>query len=396
MTILPYLLLGYGRSKCTLLPCPKFGERLTEELISNGKTGAIDQLVAALTYPWMTYGSIKKVDSNGNLRIYYTNEITGGGNGYKDGMYYARANPTNKTDSSILAGWIAEIFEVITNSDDLGGPSSQITITNIYYGDGNLNAVGKDLFAYCFVKDSQKIGATATANNMAAKALSAKLGNAEVGFEPASGEVRAGYNGKNVRVGAQHSRYGTDANAGVEFGRFKGAVAMSLSPGHEIWSADAGTSLEKIALSLSGMYDSTGANRIGFTIGNKPKVNQLQLQAGYERQDNKASVQQAVHAQAAFNIPKVGLFVISGNYSTAEGMAKAQELALNVAAQLNLQQFGVFYVNGNYSKAPLGNALFSISLQKPIGPGMLDFGLFSMPGQKPGLSIRYSIIIPVF
>jgi hypothetical protein len=26
LTILPYLLLGYGRSKCTLLHCPDFGE----------------------------------------------------------------------------------------------------------------------------------------------------------------------------------------------------------------------------------------------------------------------------------------------------------------------------------------------------------------------------------
>jgi DNA repair protein RadC len=30
LTILPYLLQGYGRSKCTLLLCPKFGERFRE------------------------------------------------------------------------------------------------------------------------------------------------------------------------------------------------------------------------------------------------------------------------------------------------------------------------------------------------------------------------------
>jgi hypothetical protein len=29
LTILPYLLMDYGRSKCTLLLCPVFGERLT-------------------------------------------------------------------------------------------------------------------------------------------------------------------------------------------------------------------------------------------------------------------------------------------------------------------------------------------------------------------------------
>jgi hypothetical protein len=28
LTILPYVLAGYGRSKCTLLPCPVFGESL--------------------------------------------------------------------------------------------------------------------------------------------------------------------------------------------------------------------------------------------------------------------------------------------------------------------------------------------------------------------------------
>ncbi|MGB3863476.1 MAG: hypothetical protein WA915_15470, partial [Candidatus Aminicenantaceae bacterium] len=35
LTILPYLLQGYGRSKCTLLLCPKFGERFKDLTYDN-------------------------------------------------------------------------------------------------------------------------------------------------------------------------------------------------------------------------------------------------------------------------------------------------------------------------------------------------------------------------
>jgi predicted RNase H-like HicB family nuclease len=38
LTILPYLLQGYGRSKCTLLLCPKFGERF--KVLANIKEAA--------------------------------------------------------------------------------------------------------------------------------------------------------------------------------------------------------------------------------------------------------------------------------------------------------------------------------------------------------------------
>jgi len=75
-------------------------------------------------------------------------------------------------------------------------------------------------------------------------------------------------------------------------------------------------------------------------------------------------------------------------------MAKAEQFALNLATKLNLKEFGVLYVNGNYNRQQFGNTQFNtagISVQKPVGPGLLDFGLFSMPGQKPVVSAKYTM-----
>jgi hypothetical protein len=365
-----------------------------DELIT-GPNGGAQQLDNALQVGDLKLGSIKKVDSGGNFMIYYYPHTDRRGDRiFEDGIYKLRIAP-NDPVRAVLATVIEEIAEVCGNFDDLNGTASYATLTD-YTTTGNLNEVGKALWRYCFVMYKGKIGATAsTAQAASAATLSANMGGLELGANPGTGELRAGYKGKNIAVAAQHSRQGTNVSAGAKFEKFGAGMAVSAMQGRTVLNANGNADLESIALAMSGMYDSAGANRIGVNIGNKPKGNKPQLQAGYERQTSKAGVQQAVNAQAAFNVP-TGLIIVSGNYSTAEGMAKAEQFALNLAAKLNLNQFGVLYVNGNYQRAQLGNALFStagISLQKPIGPGLLDLGVFSMPGQNPGLSAKYTVQI---
>jgi len=50
--------------------------------------------------------------------------------------------------------FLSEIFELITGTADLNGTNTLMTITNPY-DNGNLNPIGKDLWAYVFVKDSK-------------------------------------------------------------------------------------------------------------------------------------------------------------------------------------------------------------------------------------------------
>jgi hypothetical protein len=353
---------------------------------------AVDQLNSALAIPGFTYGKISKVASNGDFRVYYTNEYSEPGNhGIDSKGYFAVVNPTTLKEYQMLFVWLDEIFELMTRATDFGGQPSHKTITD-WQTTGNLNQTGIDLLCYVYAKDSQKIGATANAQAQSS-ALSAQIGDVSIAANPKQGEFGAGYKGKNVSVAAQRSRQGTNVTAGAKFDKFGAGMAVSAMQGRTVLNANGSANLEGIALAMSGMYDSAGANRIGVDIGNKPKANQPQLQAGYERQTNRAGVQQAVHAQAAFNVP-IGLLIVSGNYSTAEGMAKAEQFAFNLAAKLNLKEFGVLYINGNYQRAQLGNILLNtagISLQKPIGPALFDLGWNSLYGPRIAISMQIPI-----
>jgi hypothetical protein len=357
----------------------------------NAIINAVSQLNNALVIPGFTYGKISKVDTNGNFKLYYTNEVTGGLHGYYDGVYFAKVNPSNIQEYQMLFVWLEEIFELMTKTDDLGGKDSHRTITD-WQTTGNLNQTGIDLLCYVYSKDAQKIGATTNAQAKST-AMSAQIGDVNITANAPSGEFGAGYKGKNVSVAAQRSRQGTNVSAGAKFDRFGANMAVAAMQGRTILNANGNANLEGIALAFSGMYDTAGANRFGINLANKPKGNEAQLKAGYERQTSKAGVQQAVNAQAAFNAP-IGMIIVSGNYSTAEGMAKAEQFALNLATKLNLKEFGVLYVNGNYNRQQFGGMQLNtagISVQKPIGPGLLDLGLFSMPGQKTAVSAKYTV-----
>jgi hypothetical protein len=353
---------------------------------------AVDQLNSALAIPGFTYGKISKVASNGDFRVYYTNEYSEPGNhGIDSKGNFAVVNPTTLKEYQMLFVWLEEIFELMTRATDFGGQPSHKTITD-WQTTGNLNQTGIDLLCYVYSKDSQKIGATTNAQAKST-AMSAQIGDVNITVNAPSGEFGAGYKGKNVSVAAQRSRQGTNIAAGAQFDKFGANMVVAAMQGRTILNANGNANLEGIALAFSGMYDTAGANMFGINLANKPKGSQPQLQAGYERQTSKAGVQQAVNAQAAFNVP-IGLIIVSGNYSTAEGMARAEQFALNLAAKLKLNQFGVLYVNGNYQRQQFGNTQFNtagISVQKPFGPAQFDLGWNSVYGPRVSVSMTIPI-----
>jgi len=116
-----------------------------ESIIHN----AVSQLNNALNYSWAKYGSLNKVGSNGDFGIgygYCSNYI-----GIST-LDWAGVNPNNCfNEAQQLKVFLEEIFELTTRTDDLNGTNTFMTITNQYTA--NLNPVGKDLWAYVFVKD---------------------------------------------------------------------------------------------------------------------------------------------------------------------------------------------------------------------------------------------------
>ena len=119
-----------------------------ESIINN----AVSQLNNTINYSWAKYGSLNKVGSNGDFGIgygYCSNYI---------GIHtssWAGANPDNCfNELRQLQVFLAEIFELTTGTDDLNGHNTFMTITNPY-DNGNLTPIGKDLWAYVFVKDSK-------------------------------------------------------------------------------------------------------------------------------------------------------------------------------------------------------------------------------------------------
>ena len=132
---------------CTWHREDKDGFTGKESIINN----AVSQLNKAINYSWTKYGSLNKVGSNGNFGIgygYCNNYI-----GWHTGSW-AGVNPKNCfNEAQQLKVFLEEIFELTTRTANLNGHNTFMTITDQYTA--NLNPVGKDLWAYVFVKDSK-------------------------------------------------------------------------------------------------------------------------------------------------------------------------------------------------------------------------------------------------
>jgi len=115
-----------------------------------GNRGVIDAVVGgmndALNLPAGNYGSLRRVD-NGNFGVGFGD--AGGHAGYHSATWAGVDNKKVTTYSGQMRIMNAEVFEILTRTDDLQGNTTKL-ITN---PDGSLNPVGRDLLAYCFIKE---------------------------------------------------------------------------------------------------------------------------------------------------------------------------------------------------------------------------------------------------
>jgi len=127
----------------------------------NGYTGpeepindAINQLNNTLNYSWKKYGSYNKVSNGGNFGVGY--DYCSGNAGISTSVW-AGCNPNICTTYvPRLKIFLDEIFELQTQVDDIGGSSSNSVICDL--STGNLNAIGRDLLGYVYVKDEKTAG----------------------------------------------------------------------------------------------------------------------------------------------------------------------------------------------------------------------------------------------
>ena len=134
-----------------ILLCPPDAKWSRQDL--DGKTGpeapintVIGDLNYALNYPWKKYGSLTQVSSGGNIGVGNNNS------GYWHSGTWAGVPYDAPTDYARLTGFNEEIFELITQTDDIDGQSTRLVICD---GAGRLNAIGRDFLAYVYVKDSK-------------------------------------------------------------------------------------------------------------------------------------------------------------------------------------------------------------------------------------------------
>jgi hypothetical protein len=124
----------------------------------DGKTGpeepiniVISALSDAINYSWRKYGSLTKVTSGANFGVGY-----GYCSGYP-GIHsssWAGINPDICIgDFNKLIVFNEEVFELLTNTDDLDGDTTFRVICDMRTG--RFNLIGRDLLAYVYVKDSK-------------------------------------------------------------------------------------------------------------------------------------------------------------------------------------------------------------------------------------------------
>jgi len=112
---------------------------------------AIQELNAALDYPWATYGQFLQVTNKKEAHFSV-------GYGYCLDQYgwhtvkWAGVNSMHSKNKNFMhETFLEEVFELVTGTENIGEKDSVSIVADPKTG--HLNAVGRDLFAYLFIKD---------------------------------------------------------------------------------------------------------------------------------------------------------------------------------------------------------------------------------------------------
>ena len=124
---------------------------------ATGPDEAIDTLVRALseavTFPWMSYGRVTRVPSDGKLFVIYTKPNAGACVTYTRSIGMLYVNPEQCAAVPVdLAGVMLENgLELVSGVRDIGGPDSAGLLDWDVY---RLTPTGRDMLAYLFLKAS--------------------------------------------------------------------------------------------------------------------------------------------------------------------------------------------------------------------------------------------------
>ena len=114
-------------------------------------TDVVHQMNEALDFPWSNYGKFIQVSKRDDAHFSI-------GYGFCEDQYgwhtlnWAGVNPDHcPTEKFVRETFLEEIFELVTSTENIAEKDSVSMIADLTTG--QLNKVGRDLFAYIFVKD---------------------------------------------------------------------------------------------------------------------------------------------------------------------------------------------------------------------------------------------------
>jgi len=124
---------------------------------ATGPDDAIDSMVRALaeavTLPWMSYGRVARVASDGQIFVLYTQPNAGACVTYtrSTGMLYVNPERCEAQSLSLPGVMLENAIELVAGVRDIGGPDSAGLLD---WDAVRLTPTGRDLLAYVFLKDS--------------------------------------------------------------------------------------------------------------------------------------------------------------------------------------------------------------------------------------------------
>ncbi len=209
-------------------------------------------------------------------------------------------------------------------------------------------------------------------------------GPVEIGLN--SGRLHAGFHGRNlaVRTNMRLGESGLENSTTADFntGPLKGAVAMTLSPHQQVYTAQANYSAGKVILGMSGGYDARAgiANvsaNIGASLGEGNNV--MFGVAG-------TSGMFGFNVQATQAIKDIGTVGFRGVYTKNQS---ADFTAFGLDARLDKTPIGPVSIISDYARAGDYKAT-SVGIGKPLGPGTLSLSLGQRSGTATFVDFRYS------
>ena len=112
---------------------------------------AFNDLDGSIKHSWANYGRYDKMGNGGDFSVGYCNGYGAAG---RHSKHWAGVDPIRCAGHVLrLKVFLSELFEMITQTDDLAGANTFELITNP--ATGHLNEIGRDLFAYAHVKDDK-------------------------------------------------------------------------------------------------------------------------------------------------------------------------------------------------------------------------------------------------